>query len=291
MDSGPPAVCCMCVCILSLRAPETCWWGPRLRHFLGKPPYWGAWRRPFLHVDLVPLLSCPSPPPSPLRVGPPRGGRRLWFGPPLGWDASLSAEELAAPFCLLACMGAVSESSLASLSGWLSSFTTPARSRVICLAESPRVPRDAQQPSWWALDALVDCLQALRFSEKLLGTQVALVKCVVPRRVWHPRPSPFGGGGGRVSRCRSPDPDSPQPCWADRVGPPVMRFPGGIEAACQCRRHRFDPWVRRIPWRREWQATPGFLPGKFLQRSLEGYRPQGRKESGVTERLNSNSLL
>ena len=26
---------------------------------------------------------------------------------------------------------------------------------------------------------------------------------------------------------------------------------------------RFDPWVRKIPWRREWQPTPVFLPGEF----------------------------
>ena len=39
----------------------------------------------------------------------------------------------------------------------------------------------------------------------------------------------------------------------------------GEEAACQCRRrkrHGFDPWVRKIPWRRKWQPTPVFLPGK-----------------------------
>ena len=36
-------------------------------------------------------------------------------------------------------------------------------------------------------------------------------------------------------------------------------FPGGNngkELTCQCRRckrHRFDPWVRKIPWRRAWQ--------------------------------------
>ena len=29
------------------------------------------------------------------------------------------------------------------------------------------------------------------------------------------------------------------------------------------RRHRFYPWVRKIPWRREWQPTPIFLPGEF----------------------------
>ena len=30
----------------------------------------------------------------------------------------------------------------------------------------------------------------------------------------------------------------------------------GKESACQCRRHRFDPWVRKMPWRRKWQPTP-----------------------------------
>ena len=30
----------------------------------------------------------------------------------------------------------------------------------------------------------------------------------------------------------------------------------------QCRRCRFDPWVGRIPWRREWPPTPVFLPGE-----------------------------
>ena len=29
----------------------------------------------------------------------------------------------------------------------------------------------------------------------------------------------------------------------------------------QCRRPRIYPWVGKIPWRREWQPTPGFLPG------------------------------
>jgi len=47
---------------------------------------------------------------------------------------------------------------------------------------------------------------------------------------------------------------------------------GGKEPCCQCRRLRFDPWVRKLPWRRKWQPTPVFLPGKFhQQRSLEGY--------------------
>ena len=45
------------------------------------------------------------------------------------------------------------------------------------------------------------------------------------------------------------------------------------------------PWVRKIPWRREWQSTPLFLPGEpHGQRNLKGYNPWGHKESGTTER-------
>ena len=29
-----------------------------------------------------------------------------------------------------------------------------------------------------------------------------------------------------------------------------------------CKRWQFDPWVRKIPWRRAWQPTPVFLPGE-----------------------------
>ena len=49
---------------------------------------------------------------------------------------------------------------------------------------------------------------------------------------------------------------------------------------CQCRRHRrceFDPWVGKISWRRKWQPTPVFLPGKSHGQSLEGYSPRGHK--------------
>jgi len=52
--------------------------------------------------------------------------------------------------------------------------------------------------------------------------------------------------------------------------------------SCQCRRHRrcgFDPKVRKIPWRRAWQATPVCLPGKSHGlRGLVGYSLKGRKE-------------
>ena len=44
----------------------------------------------------------------------------------------------------------------------------------------------------------------------------------------------------------------------------------------QCRKPRFDPWVGKISWRREWLSTPIFLPGEFHgQRSLVGYSQWG----------------
>ena len=55
---------------------------------------------------------------------------------------------------------------------------------------------------------------------------------------------------------------------------------------CRCRRHRLDPRVGKIPWRRKWQPTPVFLPEESHgQRSLAGYSPWGHKESDTTGRL------
>ena len=61
-------------------------------------------------------------------------------------------------------------------------------------------------------------------------------------------------------------------------------FPGGAngkETICQCRRLKrggFNPWVRKIPWRRAWQPTPVFFPGEsHAQRSLAGYSPWGQR--------------
>ena len=59
-----------------------------------------------------------------------------------------------------------------------------------------------------------------------------------------------------------------------------MGFPRGASGkghTCQCRRrkrHGFDPWVRKIPWRRTWQPPPVSLPGESHgQRSLAVYSP------------------
>ena len=70
----------------------------------------------------------------------------------------------------------------------------------------------------------------------------------------------------------------------------VPVFPGGAngkERVCQCRRHKrceFDPWIRKIPWRKAWQPTPVFFPGESQGwQSLVGCRLWGRTESDTTE--------
>ena len=78
-------------------------------------------------------------------------------------------------------------------------------------------------------------------------------------------------------------------------------FPGGtggkgIYLPLQGRQEtRFDPWVGKIPWRRKWQPTPVFLPGKSMEihrcRSLAGYSPWDCKESDTAEHTRTFSQL
>ena len=70
---------------------------------------------------------------------------------------------------------------------------------------------------------------------------------------------------------------------------PFQDFPGGSDGksiCLQCGRPGFDPYVRKVPWRRKCQPTPVLLPEKSRGRkSLVGYSPWGRKESYTTEWL------
>ena len=84
--------------------------------------------------------------------------------------------------------------------------------------------------------------------------------------------------------------------WETHIFSLPYAFLGGTngkEPACQfkrCKRPRFDLWVTKIPWRREWQPTPVFLPGEFHgQRSLVGYTPWGHKESDTTWVINTHT--
>ena len=60
----------------------------------------------------------------------------------------------------------------------------------------------------------------------------------------------------------------PQSCLTP-CHPMDCQIPLSREPACQCRGHGFDPRVRKMPWMREWQPTPVFLPGEsHEQKSL-----------------------
>ena len=57
----------------------------------------------------------------------------------------------------------------------------------------------------------------------------------------------------------------------------------GKEFAYECRKLRFNPWVRKVLWRKKWQPIPVFLPRKsHEQRSLAGYSPWSHKDPDIT---------
>ena len=59
---------------------------------------------------------------------------------------------------------------------------------------------------------------------------------------------------------------------------------GHYRICLQCRRPEFDPWVGKIPWKRERLPTPVFLPGESQGwGSVVGCRLWGRTESDMTE--------
>jgi len=67
--------------------------------------------------------------------------------------------------------------------------------------------------------------------------------------------------------------------WTEEPGRLKPIPPGGtsgeeLPANTGDLRHGFNPWVRKIPWRRAWQPAPAFLCGQSHgQRSLVGYSP------------------
>ena len=63
--------------------------------------------------------------------------------------------------------------------------------------------------------------------------------------------------------------------WASDVAQRLKK-----KSACQCRRHRFYPWVGKMPWKRKWWPTAVSLPGKSHgQRSLVIYSTWGSQKS------------
>ena len=86
----------------------------------------------------------------------------------------------------------------------------------------------------------------------------------------------------RISLAQEPSQDHPQRRAALTT---CICIPGDSDGrvCLRCRRPVFDPWVGKIPWRRELQSTPVFLPGEFHGlRSLAGHSSWGCKESDMT---------
>ena len=89
-----------------------------------------------------------------------------------------------------------------------------------------------------------------------------------------------------VTHTRAPikNPPSPQR-WSIKPPSRLSWWLTWLRVCQQCGRPRFNLWIGRIPWRREWLPTPVFLPGESHgERSLAGYSPWGCKESDMTER-------
>ena len=64
-----------------------------------------------------------------------------------------------------------------------------------------------------------------------------------------------------------------------------------LPAKQETKRHRIDPWVRKIPCRKAWQPTPVLLPREsHAQRSLAGYGPWGHKESEMKCPFHASSV-
>ena len=64
------------------------------------------------------------------------------------------------------------------------------------------------------------------------------------------------------------------------------------KSLCQYMRHRrhgFNPCVKKIPWRRKWQPTPVFFPGKFHRGAWQATVQGAAKESDMTEQHNMHA--
>ena len=101
-----------------------------------------------------------------------------------------------------------------------------------------------------------------------------------------------------------PSPGDPPNTWIEPASPeaPSLReinnliwgFSGGTsgkEPACQFRRLRFDPWVRKMPWRRKWQPTLVFLPGESMDRGAWQTTSLGLQRIRVTEWLSIHTHI
>ena len=85
----------------------------------------------------------------------------------------------------------------------------------------------------------------------------------------------IGEGNGNPLQCSClENPREGRAWWAAVCGVAQSRTRLKHLSGSKRKRHRFDPWVGKSPWRRKWQPTAQFLPGKFQgQRSMVHYSP------------------
>ena len=66
------------------------------------------------------------------------------------------------------------------------------------------------------------------------------------------------------------------PLWGASLVAPTVKHPPTMQGTWVL------SWIRKIPWRREWLSSPGFLPGESHgQRSLVGCSSCDHKESHI----------
>ena len=163
--------------------------------------------------------------------------------------------------------------------------------RLLCPPLSPRVHSNSRPLSWWCYLTILysvapfsSCLQSFPASRSfpiswLFASGGQSIRAsdsapVLPMNIqgWFPL-----GLTGLISlKSKDFQEYSPAPqfesinslvlsllsLWASLMAQMVKNMPAMWET-------RFDPWVGKIPWRREWQSTPVFLPGEsHEQRSL-----------------------
>ena len=63
------------------------------------------------------------------------------------------------------------------------------------------------------------------------------------------------------------------------------------QAAAAAAALRFHPWVGKIPWRREWQPTPVFLPGESHREGAWQYAVHAVTELDTTEQLTHVEII
>ena len=81
----------------------------------------------------------------------------------------------------------------------------------------------------------------------------------------HPRVKPLPQWGASCQLCSPLLLNVNRQRSRKKLGGGLRRWLSGKEPVCQCRRHKrcgFDPWIKKITWRKQWQPTAVFLPGE-----------------------------